>query len=1142
MIKSLFLELCPNCGGNIDAERLSKGLPCERCMPFEKGHVCDVLKEGEIKRLCEIEDKVREWEKTFERYIKSRPWSLQSLWAKRAILGNSFALLAPTGVGKTSFGLSFALYMAKRRKKSYLILPTKLLVDQTSRKLKSLGVEERDILVFDKESKKRKEEKKKRLKDGKFLILVSTSMFFYKNIEIMPKDISFLFVDDVDSFLKTAKNIDKALYLLGFSEDDVQKAMKLIRLKEKFKKLEEDWKDIEELSKEVSEISKKAKGVLVVSSATSNPRSSRIKLFREFLGFEVGTPTFYLRNIKDLYSNFQEGSLGSWVRRLGKGGLIFLPSDMGKEKVNEVIKELERGGIKAVSYEDLGEENLRLYEKGKIDVLVGIASYKNPLARGLDLPHVVRYALFYGVPKMVISLEFEKNLSHLLWALTSIRPHIAKRLSESIKKVDQWITKLRSYQYLSEDYLKERPELERKIGELRKEIEDFLTSQEVLEILKLSDEITLRYEEGEHYLVVSDATGYLQASGRTSRMYAGGITEGLCITLVDDQRAFKHLQRRVRWWSDEISFIPMDNISLDEVLQRIDQDRAKVRRFLKGDVPAQNQEVLKPVLIVVESPNKARTIANFFGKAIRRRVGNHEVLETSVEDRYLMITSSFGHVLDLAKDVGFHGVYINDSLVPAYAVIEGKREIVDSLRKLASEASEILIATDPDTEGEKIGWDLMELLKPYTKNIRRMEFHEVTKKAIIKALKEPRDFNINLVKSQIVRRVSDRWVGFEFSRSLQQAFSKNWLSAGRVQTPVLGWIVNREKEYRRKVYKVFASAREGEKSLRFEFSFEDKKSAQEFYQNLHEIRIKLINVREETKNPPPPYSTDTLLKDANSKHRFSVPKTMQLAQTLFELGFITYHRTDSVRVSDFGINLAKEYIREELGEEYLTPRTWQEGGTHECIRPTKVMEAEELRSMMLSGQLEGINKEHVMLYDLVFKRFMASQTRQVRLKVADVLIEALDRELKLTLTTQIVEDGWNRLLPIELQPFMEGTFKVHAEIKELPKAFLYTQGDIIHEMKAKGIGRPSTYASTIEKLLNRGYVIEVKGFLIPTKLGKEAYMYMSSREDMKSFVSEEFTRHLEYLMDMVEEGKVDYENILKDLYNSIISLESLLEV
>ncbi|MFN3813161.1 MAG: reverse gyrase [Aquificaceae bacterium] len=1137
MIESLFLELCPNCKGSIDAKRLDRGLPCERCMPSEDSPVCEVLKEGELKRLCEIEDKVKKWGETFERYIGSRPWSLQSLWAKRAFLGNSFALLAPTGVGKTSFGLSFALYLAKGGRKSYLILPTKLLVNQISRKLKSMGVRERDLLIFDQESKKKKEEKKKRLKDGKFLILVSTSMFFYKNIEIMPKDISFVFVDDVDSFLKTAKNIDKVLYLLGFSEEDVNKAMKLIKLKESFKKSQQDWRDIEELSKKVGEISKKAKGVLVVSSATSNPRSSRIKLFRELLGFEVGTPTFYLRNVKDLYSTFQEGSLSSWVKRLGKGGLVFLSSDMKREKVYEVIKELEGKGIKAVSYEDLNEEKLRLYEKGKIDVFVGIASYKNPLARGLDLPHVVRYALFYGVPKMVISLEFEKNLSHILWALTSIRPHIAKKLSESIKKVDQWIKRFRSYQYLSEDYLKERPELESKIGELRKEIENFLTSQDVLEILKLSDEITLRYEGGEHYLVVSDATGYLQASGRTSRMYAGGITEGLCITLVDDQRAFKHLQRKVRWFSDEISFLPIDSISLDEVLRRIDQDRTKVRKFLKSDAPAQNQEVLRPVLIVVESPNKARTIAGFFGKAIRRKVENHEVLETSVEDRYLMITSSFGHVLDLAKDVGFHGVYVNSSIVPVYTVIEGKRNMVDSLRRLASEASEVLIATDPDTEGEKIGWDIMELLKPYARNIRRMEFHEVTKKAIIKALKEPRDFNINLVRSQIVRRVSDRWIGFEFSRTLQQAFSKNWLSAGRVQTPVLGWIVEREKDYRKKIYKVLVSIEESDKNLKFGVDFENRKDAKEFYEKLSTVEVKAVNLREEIRNPPPPYSTDTLLKDANSKYRFSVPKTMQLAQTLFELGFITYHRTDSVRVSDYGINLAREYIREELGEEYLTPRTWQEGGTHECIRPTKVMEAEELSSIMLSGQLEGINKEHVMLYDLVFRRFMASQTRPARLRVVDVLIKALDREIKLTLSTHVLEDGWNKLLYLETHPLVEGTLKVEKKLKEYPKAFLYTQGDIIHEMKAKGIGRPSTYASTIEKLLDRGYVIEVKGFLIPTKLGKETYRYMSSKEEMKPFISEEFTRRLEDLMDMVEEGSVDHENILKDLYDSIMSLE-----
>lgn len=1144
MIKSLLLNLCPNCGGVISADRLLKGFPCERCMPNDNIPVCEALTQGELKRLCSIEDRIKEWENFFERHIKSKPWSLQSSWAKRVFLGSSFALLAPTGVGKTSFGISLALYLAKKGEKSYIILPTKLLVKQVSARLKSMGAKEEDLLTFGDGNGKKKEEGKERLKKGDFLILVSTSMFLYKNYQLIPTGIPFIFVDDVDSFLKTAKNIDKVLYLLGFTHEDIEKAMSLIRLKEKFKKTQEDWDRINELSREVRELSEKVKGVLVVSSATSNPKSSRIKLFKELLGFEVGTPTFYLRNIVDAYAKPEEMSLSGWIKRLGKGGLVFVSSDKGKEEVERIIEDLGKQGIKAISYEDTNERNLSDYERGKVDVIVGIASYRNPLARGFDMPHVVRYAIFYGVPKIIISLQFEKSLSHLLWALSSVRSHVARHLSQHIKKVDNWIAQLKRYQYISDEYIQDKKDLKVKIEKLREEISKFLISEDVLHILEASEDIALRFKDGDYQMVISDATGYLQASGRTSRMFAGGITKGLCLLIVDDKRAFNHLKKKVRWFSEDIDFVPVSSLDLDSVLSQIDKDRKKVKEYLMAEKPPELPDLLKPVLIIVESPNKAKTIAGFFGKVVKRRIGQHEVLETSLEDRYLMITSSYGHVLDLNKEAGFHGVYVNSEIVPVYESIEGKEEIIKSIRRMSLEAMQVLVATDPDTEGEKIGWDIMELLKPYVKDIRRMEFHEVTKKAIIKAIKEPRDFNINLVKAQIVRRVADRWIGFEFSQFLQQAFGKNWLSAGRVQTPVLGWIIDREKEYRKRIYKVYVRIEKDGKTFKTEFSFERKKDAEDFYNRLSEIEFQVITFKEEYKNPPPPYTTDSLLKDASDRYKFSLPKTMELAQTLFELGYITYHRTDSTRVSDHGINIAREYIKEELGEDYFHPRSWAEGGAHECIRPTKPLDTEELKSLVLSGQTEGIGKEHLMLYDLIFKRFMASQTRAVKVKILEVLLKAQHFEHRHTLTTEILEDGWNKFLYLEVHPHLEGLIDVKnkKELKELPKAFLYTHGELVGEMKRKGIGRPSTYAAIVEKLLERGYIIERKGFLIPTKLGKEAYEYLSKKEVIKDFLSEDFTRELEDLMDLVEQGSADYENILKNLYRSIMFLEPALEV
>ncbi len=762
------------------------------------------------------------------------------------------------------------------------------------------------------------------------------------------------------------------------------------------------------------------------------------------------------------------------------------------------------------------------------------------MARGLDIPQAVRYAIFFGVPKIVISVNFEENLSHLLWTLTSIRSIIIKVYPDYSFKIEKWIEKLKKYQYLTDEFLQNHPQILERVETLKKEISEFLSSPEIVDLLKNSEDITLRQTEEGYFLVVSDVTGYLQASGRTSRMFAGGISKGLSLIMVDDKRVLKHLQKRVRWFNDEIEFIPIESVNLEEILKDIDNDREKIKRILAGKEKPQTKELLRSVLIVVESPNKAKTIANFFGKPIRRKIGEHELLETSVEDRYLMITASLGHILDLNKENGYFGVYVNGDIVPIYEAIEGKEGIIDSLKLMAIEAEEILIATDPDTEGEKIGWDIRLLINPLINNIKRMEFHEVTKKSILKSIKNPRDFNENLVKAQIVRRVADRWVGFEFSQILWKVFGKNWLSAGRVQTPVLGWIIEREKQSKIKIYKVIINLDENGKKFHLEFNFEKQEEANDFFNSLKEINVEKLEEKEDLINPLPPYRTDTLLKDANDKFKFSLPKTMELAQDLFELGFITYHRTDSIRVSDFGISLAKEYIEKELGAGYFYPRVWGEGGAHECIRPTKVLEPEELKSLMLSGQIEGITREHILLYSLIFKRFMASQMKPAKVKVLKVAIKTLDKVQEEELKTEIIKDGFNILTPIILNPYLEGKINVENKkiMKVVPKAYLYTQGELVKDMKERGIGRPSTYATIIEKLFERKYIIENKGFLIPTTLGKKVYEYLSNKDKIKEFISEEFTKNLEELMDKVEEGTFDYKNILKDLHKELLEIKN----
>lgn len=1142
-ISAIFEKLCPNCYGEISSYRLEKGLPCEKCLPDENLDVCQYIKKGGLREICDIEEKLKKWQEHFENHIHSSPWSLQNTWAKRVFLNHSFVLLAPTGIGKTSFGISMSSFLVKEGKRCYILLPTKLLVKQVFERVKKFKVEEKDILAIGLEkNNKEKEQNKERLKNGDFKVLITTSMFLYKNFEIYPKDFDFIFVDDVDSFVKTAKNIDKALYIMGFSQEDINTALELIKLKAKPNKTQEDWNKINQLSDYISKQKEKIKSVLIVSSATSNPKSSRVRLFRELLGFEISTPTFYLRNIVDSYDEeYSYEKLISWIKTLGNGGLIFVPSDKGKEFVDEVVNQLNKHKIKALSYEDLDDKNIKKFENGKIHVLVGISSYRNPLARGLDLPHVIRYAVFFGVPKISISLKLEENLSHMLWALTSIRGYIVKKFPEITVKINQWITQLQKYQYITPQFLQDKPQLQEKIQNLQKEIGEFLQKPEVIETLNSSDELTLKQKEDGYYLVVSDATGYLQASGRTSRLYAGGITKGLSIIMIDEKSAFKHLTKRVKWFSEDINFVDIKSINLDEITQKLNEDRELVKKFLKGQDIPQIKEFLKPVLLIVESPTKAKTIANFFGKPVRRRLINAEVLETSLEGKYLMITASLGHILDLVKNVAYHGVIVKeDEIAPIYEPIEGKDETIKDIRRLSVESMEIYLATDPDAEGEKISWDLNELLKPILKNIKRMEFHEVTKKAIVKAIQNPRDIDKNLVKAQIVRRVADRWIGFEYSQLLQKEFNKSWLSAGRVQTPVLGWIIKRDEESKKKIFIVGVDIPKEEKHFTFEITFQSKIEAQNFYDNLKEIEIIVEKIYEELENPPPPYRTDTMLKDASDRYRFSLPQTMDLAQTLFELGYITYHRTDSIRVSDIGVNLAKEIITQEFGENYFKPRVWGEGGAHECIRPTKNILPEDFESLILSKQIEGLNFNHLKLYKMIFNRFIASQMIPAKLKVAQVNIKALNFEIREKIKTEILENGWNLVLGLEIKPLLEGKINVenYKKLIERPKAYLYTHGELVKDMKEKGIGRPSTYATIIAKLLERGYVIERKGFLIPTKLGKTVYQFLTSKPDLREFLSEEFTKRLEEIMDKIEEGKENYQEILKSLYFKIKNRKS----
>ncbi|HDJ96785.1 MAG TPA: reverse gyrase, partial [Candidatus Aenigmarchaeota archaeon] len=448
----------------------------------------------------------------------------------------------------------------------------------------------------------------------------------------------------------------------------------------------------------------------------------------------------------------------------------------------------------------------------------------------------------------------------------------------------------------------------------------------------------------------------------------------------------------------------------------------------------------------------------------------------------------------------------------------------------AQEVDEVFVATDPDVEGWKIAWDIYLLLSPYVDKIWRMEFHEVTRHAIEEGIKNRGKMDERVFEAQIVRRVEDRWIGFTLSKILWKKFKNCKLSAGRVQTPVLGWIIDREKEFKRSRTK-FSSIRL-ENGINF--------VVEGFYKPSFVV-VKDVKIKETEIDPKPPYTTDEMIKDASQYLGFSANYTMKLAQDLFETSIITYHRTDSTHVSNVGIRVAKNYIEEEIGRDYFKPRNWKAVGAHECIRPIRSIDATRLVKLLKDGVIttvKPLSKHHIQLYDLIFRRFIASQMKAAKIVMESVKIKVFDKVFDIEGYIELKSDGWTKLLPLSIKrlPKMRVGQKLRVEtVKQwiAPKVALFTEGDVVALMKKKEIGRPSTYAKIVTTLIERGYVTKtkVKKKLIATILGIKVYKFLST--NFSNLVSEERTRELEKRMDMVETGEVDYQEILKEIFNEV---------
>ncbi|WP_369611630.1 reverse gyrase [Sulfurisphaera javensis] len=1217
------MNTCPNCGEFITAERLYKGSVCNKCLgkDLEFKNIRNLIEELEknnnLKKLLEIKNIIEEYDKfveLFKNIIGFPPFGPQKSWIIRVLRKESFAIIAPPGLGKTTFGMITSLYYSTKNGRSILIFPTRSLVkqavDRISTFARKANLETKLLYYHSGLNESQKQELYKSLNEGEFNIFVSTNRFFIDKInELRNIRYDFMFVDDVDTALKSSKSSETILNLAGFTKDDIT------AVKELLKKAKED----ETIYNKIQEIrGNKIKGKTIVFSSATLTRGNPV--LSALMGFRPGSSVIYLRKIIDTYSPLPKTNeeivayLKELLSKLGDGGLIFVPIDKGQEYAKWLEQQLSDSfKIAAITSTNTGK--IDEFANGDIYALIGSATHYGILVRGIDIPWRVKYAIFVGIPKFKFRIGEVMNIVALSRILSILG--LVTRDQEIIRLAGRVRGKIRRLSPAAISMLS----MQAKEGKLEDEV--LLKAYEIAnkyledkEILKKVAEIgDLVISNGN--ILIPDYLTYIQASGRTSRIYGGELTTGLSVLLVDDFSLFNILNKKLSLILDEISWKELDlqnnkieNESLDDIVNKIKSERERIYKIKKEGEVEPSLEKVKTVLFIVESPNKAKTISNFFSRPSIRQIENIRAFETVLEDKILIVAASGGHVYDLTtQNIGIYGIEVKSNshllFIPYYNTIkrcrnghqftdyaEGNRcprcgttEIVldknntiDALRKLALEVDEILIGTDPDTEGEKIAWDIYLALRPFNSNIKRAEFHEVTRKAILQAINNPREFNVNLVKSQIVRRIEDRWIGFKLSTKLQEDFWRNYycshykcdslenrnLSAGRVQSPVLNWIVSRYDEYQKNKMKIYYGNIKGIEELKIYVPKQNNKIRKN---SVVYVKIVNMNTTEEEINPLPPYTTDTLLYDANQFYGISAQEAMKIAQDLFELGLITYHRTDSTRISSTGISIAENYLKQIIGENYqniFKPRTWGEGGAHEAIRPTRPLDVDQLRLLIDEGEIElakKISKVHFLVYDLIFRRFITSQLvpiKAIKEKIEYKICEDEKCQTELKTFQNLAEFITDIKLPIQIDyskflylpttRIVKGSviqkIKASGEDEiiytvELKGSFakssvnLYTQADLVAEMKRKEIGRPSTYATIISTILKRGYAIESKKTkkLIPTTLGKEVNNYLNQK--FSSFVSENRTRTLLQLMDMVEEGKEDYINVLKDIYEEI---------
>ena len=546
-------------------------------------------------------------------------------------------------------------------------------------------------------------------------------------------------------------------------------------------------------------------------------------------------------------------------------------------------------------------------------------------------------------------------------------------------------------------------------------------------------------------------------------------------------------------------------------------------------------------LIIVESPAKANTIKKFLGGSTK-------------------VVASMGHIRDLPKSK--LGVDLENDFEPEYINIRGKGDLIKALKKDAKNAKKIYLATDPDREGEAIAWHLDYILKEEHDKIVRVTFNEITKGAVQKAIKEPRNIDLNVVDAQQARRVLDRIVGYQISPLLWKKV-KRGLSAGRVQSVAVKLIVEREEEIEKFIpeeyWNIYADLKDNESKKQFEAKFYGKNnkkieihSKEEIDEILEDIEkakyvVKEVKKGEKKRNAAPPFTTSTMQQEASRKLGFTLKKTMSVAQGLYEgvkipekgsVGLITYMRTDSTRISEVARQAAKEHIVNTYGEQYYENRYYKakkdSQDAHEAIRPTYAdLEPDKIK--------DSLTKDQYKLYKLIYNRFMASQmssaiynTMAVTIDADGYTFKANGQSIKFKGFMVLYVEGTDQeeqeagMLP-ELKEGQEvEKIKINPKQSFTEPPARYTEASLVKALEEKGIGRPSTYSPTITTILERRYIEKQQKQLVPTELGKIVNKLLV--ENFTDIVNVEFTADIESQFDNIAEGKEEWKQMIRDFY------------